>query len=290
MTYAPAHRAFYDADSHIMELPDFLRDYADPDMRDQIPPVNYSASIVTDEEVAVIVARGGRHSDEHEAELLALGDRLIESSKEIQALGAFDRAERTQALDMLGFKRQLVFATHSVALPFSPSSKMRSKCATARRARTTARWAAFCRNDARLMGVGVVPLDDPHAAIAELEHAIKQGLKAVWVPHRPCGDRSPGHDELDPFWARLAEAGVPFVLHVGGAPLQLNKAWIEQRPPADEGLARRRRERAQQGHRDPARRPRNVPEHDADRRRVRALPGTARRAASSSAPAGCRRC
>ncbi len=25
MTCAPAHRAFYDADSHIMELPDFLR-------------------------------------------------------------------------------------------------------------------------------------------------------------------------------------------------------------------------------------------------------------------------
>ena len=74
MTYAPAHRAFYDADSHIMELPDFLRDYADPELRDQIPPVNYSASIVTDEEVAVIVARGNRHSDEHKAELRQLLD------------------------------------------------------------------------------------------------------------------------------------------------------------------------------------------------------------------------
>ena len=28
MTYA--NRAFYDADSHIMELPDFLKAYADP--------------------------------------------------------------------------------------------------------------------------------------------------------------------------------------------------------------------------------------------------------------------
>jgi len=124
MAYAPADRAFYDADSHIMELPNFLLDYADPDVRDRIPPVNYSASIVTDEEVAEIVARGGRHSDAHVAELLALGDKLIESSKEIQALGAFDSKERTIALDMLGFKRQLVFATHSVAVPFSPSSKM----------------------------------------------------------------------------------------------------------------------------------------------------------------------
>ena len=113
MTYAPAHRAFYDADSHIMELPDFLKKYADPKFRADIPEVSYSASMVTDEEVALIVGRGGRHSDEHVAELVALGDRLIESSKEIQALGAFDAGERSRAVDMLGFKKQLVFAPHS---------------------------------------------------------------------------------------------------------------------------------------------------------------------------------
>ena len=28
MTYAPAHRPFDDADSHITEFPDFLRDHA----------------------------------------------------------------------------------------------------------------------------------------------------------------------------------------------------------------------------------------------------------------------
>src|SRR5271156_538009 len=113
MTYAPATRPFYDADSHIMELPDFLKKYADPALREEIPEVSYSASIVTDEEVAVIMARGGRHSQEHVAELLALGDDLIVKSKEIQALGAFDARERAQAMDMLGFKKQLVFATHS---------------------------------------------------------------------------------------------------------------------------------------------------------------------------------
>ena len=31
--------------------------------------------------------------------------------------------------------------------------------------------------------------------------------------------------DLEGFWARLAEAGVPFVLHVGGAPLQVAKDW-----------------------------------------------------------------
>ena len=213
------------ADSHIMELPDFLKKYADPDLRDEIPAVSYSASIVTDEEVAVIMARGGRHSAEHLAELRALGDRLIESSKEIQALGSFDGRERSEALDMLGFKRQLVFATHSVAMPFSPSSKITPRLRYAAARAHNRHMTEFCSADPRLMGVAIIPLDEPELAIAELEFVLESGLKAVWVPHRACGDKSPGHVAFDPFWARLAETGTPFVLHVGGSPLQLAKAW-----------------------------------------------------------------
>ena len=201
MTYAPADRVFYDADSHIMELPDFLRAYADPALRDEVPLVSYSASLVTDEEVAVIVDNGNRHSAEHRQRMIDMGDSLIREVKEIQALGAFDRDDRTLAMDQLGFARQLVFATHN--------RHMRE----------------FCANDSRLMGVAIVPLDDVDHALAELEWVLDGGFGAVWVPHRPCGDKSPGHVELEPFWARLAEAGLPFLLHVGGAPLQMAKAW-----------------------------------------------------------------
>ena len=65
MAYASADRAYYDADSHIMELPNFLKAYADPALRDDIPEVSYSASVVTDEEVGVIMDQGGQHSEEH---------------------------------------------------------------------------------------------------------------------------------------------------------------------------------------------------------------------------------
>jgi len=226
MTYAPATRPFYDADSHIMELPDFLKAYADPALREAIPEVSYSASIVTDEEVAVIVGQGNRHSEAHVAAQLALGDRLIESSKEIQALGAFNGAERSKAMDLLGFKKQLVFATHSVAMPFSPSSKLDPELRYGAARAHNRHMIDFCGDDERLMGVAVVPLDDPERAMAELDIVLGSKLKAVWVPHRPCGERSPGHVDLDPFWARLSETGTPFVLHVGGAPLQLAKAWM----------------------------------------------------------------
>ncbi|MFL5296211.1 MAG: amidohydrolase family protein [Phenylobacterium sp.] len=237
MTYAPATRPYYDADSHIMELPDFLKAYADPALRDEIPEVSYSASIVTDEEVAVIVGQGGRHSPEHVAAQLALGDKLIESSKEIQALGAFNAADRVKALDLLGFRKQLVFATHSVAMPFSASSKLEPRLRYGAARAHNRHMADFCKADGRLLGVAVIPLDDPALAMAELEFALEAGLKAAWVPHRPCGERSPGHVDLDPFWARLAETGTPFVLHVGGAPLQLARAWMNNgRPPTKDWL------------------------------------------------------
>lgn len=225
MVYAPGNFAYYDADSHIMELPDFLRDYADPAIRDQIPQVSYSASLVTDEEVAVIVGQGGRHSPDHVAAQIAMGDALIAQSKEIQALGAFDAADRSVAMDMLGFKKQLVFATHSVALPFHPSSKTDPALRYGATRAHNRHMADFCRNDGRLMGVGIVPLDDPARAIAELDWAIANGLEAIWVPHRAPIGFAPGHVDLEPFWARLAESGTPFLLHVGGSPLQALKSW-----------------------------------------------------------------
>jgi uncharacterized protein len=237
MPYAPDTRPFYDADSHIMELPDFLQKYADTELRVDIPAVSYSASIVTDEEVAVIMARGGRHSEEHVAELLGMGDKLIERSKEIQALGAFDRKERSRAIDMLGFKKQLVFATHSVAMPFSPSSKLEPRLRYGAARAHNRHMADFCSEDPRLMGVAIVPLDEPSFAMEELDFAIKNNLEAVWIPHRPCGDKSPGHVDFDPFWARLVESDTPFVLHVGGSPLQLAKAWANNgRAPTKDWL------------------------------------------------------
>lgn len=232
MTYAPADRQFYDADSHIMELPRFLIDYADPDVAAELQPVSYHTSIVTDDEVAALVAQGG-HTTEHVEAQIAMGDQLIAQSKEIQALGAFDREERTVAMDMLGFAKQLVFATHSVKPIFHPSETMAPRLRYgATRAHNRA-MADFCADDDRLMGVGVVPFQDIGEALVELDFALEAGLEAIWVPHGLVGDRSPGHVDLYPFWARLEEAGVPFVLHVGGAPLQLDAGWANTgRPPA----------------------------------------------------------
>lgn len=222
MPYANG-RTFLDADSHIMELPDFLREHADPAMRDRIPRLAVDGGDVLRDRLSALDVDGG-HAPETVEALVALGDGLIAGPKGYDALGAFDPTERSAALDLLGFHYQWVFATFSAGEIFNTIDEPEVMAAAA-----TAHnrgMAAFCEADDRLWGVGATALDDPDAAVAELRNIIDLGLTAVWVPHRPAGGRSPGHDDLDPFWALTAESGIPVVLHVGGNPLQLKPAWM----------------------------------------------------------------
>src|ERR1700736_3278697 len=94
-----------------------------------------------------------------------------------------DSHERSQAVDMLGFKKQLVFSTHSPAMPFSPSAKISPKLRYGATRAHNRHMIDFCSNDDRLLGVAIIPLDDPKLAMAELDFVLKSGIKAVWVPH-----------------------------------------------------------------------------------------------------------
>lgn len=224
MTYA-GDRILYDADTHIMELPDFLRKFADPEIRDLLPLVSYGRSIVTDEEVEVIMSNGAQHSEEHKQSLIALGDRMITEVKEIQALGSFDKNDRVVANDMLGFIKQLVFATHSLHMPFSPSNKIPDNLRYGGARAHNRHMIDFCSADERLMGVAAIPLENPELALEEVKFAVEGGLQAMWVPHRLAGERSPTHVDYNPIWAFLQEAQIPVVFHVGGNPLQLPTGW-----------------------------------------------------------------
>jgi hypothetical protein len=68
MTYAQG-RTYYDADSHIMELPGLLTDHADPDIRALLPPIRVPrvgklANLVADAE------RARTHPPTHVAKLV----------------------------------------------------------------------------------------------------------------------------------------------------------------------------------------------------------------------------
>jgi predicted TIM-barrel fold metal-dependent hydrolase len=221
-------RTFFDADSHLKELPDFLREHADPHLRDRLPEIAFESGGKMQDGLVELGARRA-HPAATVDDLVALGDRLLAGPKGYGALGAFNSDERSKALDLLGFERQLVFATFSTGSFFAPGLDP-ELAAGASRAHNRA-MAAFCDDDPRLIGVGATTLDDPAAAVAEVDHVVSLGLGAVWVPHRSAGGRSPGHDDLDPFWAKCAEHRLPVVLHVGGTAIQLPAEWMNTGRP-----------------------------------------------------------
>lgn len=225
MAYASG-RTFFDADSHIMELPDFLTAHADRDVADKLPPFRFEAAGALARSVQTY-ADTGRPTAEAQ-HLRDLGDALIHGPKGYAALGAFDGAERGDALDRLGFAKQLVFSSLCTDLLFGeqvPADVAYGGSRAHNRAMAT-----FCADD-RLVGVGLLPIDDVERSLAELDYAARLGLGALWIPHRLANGHSPGHTALDPLWQRFVEHRIPFLLHVGGAPLKVAPGWLDNGHP-----------------------------------------------------------
>jgi len=207
MTYAQG-RTYYDADSHIMELGDWLVEYADPDVRDRIRPLYLGAA----GKLADDAMRDAEARSLDPAAAAALEADVLHH-KGWGALGAFDPVERTRALDLLGFDCQLVFST------FAPTQFLGDDpdlVYGGTRAHNRA-MVDFCSDDPRLVPVGFVPWGTPERNAATVREAIDLGCGAVLLPSVPeHGVPSPTHPDNDPVWRALEENDVPFMLHIGG--------------------------------------------------------------------------
>ncbi len=226
MTYV-GDRKVLDADSHVMELADFLDDFIDPDHRGLLRRGAAEAfAPVVDDAVARVEARRASPEKAARAE-----ERLLQD-KGWLALGAFDPEERRRVLDLLGVDGQLVFATFAGSQFLGRDVGLLYAGAAAQN-RAMGR---FCSADERLLSVALVPLVDPGRALALVGEAIAEGCAAVMVPSTAAGERAPTHPDLDPFWGALASAGVPFVLHVGGAGRLLDPAFHNNAMPVTDHL------------------------------------------------------
>jgi predicted TIM-barrel fold metal-dependent hydrolase len=84
-------------------------------------------------------------------------------------------------------------------------------------AREYNRWLhEFCSADpGRLVGVGLVPLQDPLLAVQEMERCVEElGFKAVMIRPAPYIGSQKLHEPVyDPFWDAAAELGCPIGVH-----------------------------------------------------------------------------
>ena len=221
MTYA-GNRVLRDADSHLMELPDFLSRNVASSMAKWLPSLDDIRLADVGTQMREFQGTKG-HAPETVDQLVALGDRLTRGPKWHAALGAFNGAERGMALDLLGFRQQVVFSSFCATKIFGLEDPRAMYAAAAAHNRSM---AEFCDQDSRLIGVAMAPLDDPARADALLDEVIELKLGAVWIPSRAPGGRSPGNQDHDNFWRKLEAHRLPFIQHVGSSNLSIPDPWM----------------------------------------------------------------
>ena len=222
-------RRAHDADAHIMEPPTWLRDHADPEIRDRIDIPIYANELVQTggaaageapdpSELDAIFARlTERH---HSEELLATEAAEVMRRKNFAATGAFLADDRPRVLDHIGVESQLLFNTfHNSRLyrwEHDDGGGVDLDLAYGAARAHNRGMTEFCSVDVRLLPTCYVPLADFDRADAMATEAIGMGAAALLVASGCPAGHSPSHRRLDRVWRQAEEAGIPVVFHVGG--------------------------------------------------------------------------
>ncbi|TMA46409.1 MAG: amidohydrolase [Deltaproteobacteria bacterium] len=220
-------RVVHDADSHVMETPDWLVPHADPHVRERLKPLFVAA--VRPGEESHIEAERRRYRDPAER---STAEQNIMARKNWSALGSFVKEDRPQALDLLGFASQLVFNTFLNPYLLEAERKDDLDFAYGLARAHNRAMVDFCASDPRLLATGYVPLAEFARARAMAAEAIAMGCKALLVPSACPARHSPSHVGLFPVWAIAEEARIPIVLHVGGGGQLLDPRYFENGLPA----------------------------------------------------------
>ena len=216
MSYAGT-RTIIDADSHLIELDDFVAKAASSSELPLIPPMDAQTNLPVSQ---AALERGRelhakRQADPELMEKFEAG--LMDNSKSgWSRLGAFDPQERSHCLELFGFQAQLVLGTyayHQVAHCEDEATLVASTRALNRAMGT------FCAHDDRLKAIGYAPLRlGPEEAGALMDDGFADGCYSFMVDTNEPDDeaRSFTHPDFDPVWSRFEQARVPFLMHVDG--------------------------------------------------------------------------
>ena len=222
MTYI-TDRIVHDADSHVMEVPTWLDDFASSRVK-----VAFNSRFGKRSKNWLDELQAKHDSKEFKA---GHSDELM-SRKNHDALGAFRPVDRSLAVDLMGIRSQLVFPTSTNVwleqLEHGDDLDILYETASA----TNRSQVHFCESDNRLLPVGYIPLADIQRASLAATEAIELGVKALLVPWACPKQHATSHIGLDHVWRQAEEAQIPVLLHVGLADRVLPHAHKNNGLPA----------------------------------------------------------
>lgn len=199
------------ADSHFVEPPDMWRERIDPAFRDRAPRLVREldgapgAFLVCE---GLVPASGGGYfaagTDPADLpEVLARGYDAVPPHVN-------DPAARIAEQQKDGVRAEVLYASYGMQLFHLADGGLRDACF-----RAFNDWAAdYCREDpSRLLGTGLVALDDVASATAELQRIAGLGLRGAMIWAEPPVDRPYSHPDYEPFWAAAQDLDMKMSLH-----------------------------------------------------------------------------
>ena len=214
MSYAQ-HRKIIDADSHVIELDDFLHSVADEEHKDLIPLMSSQKELPV---VEAGLARGRELFEKRQKDpetMAKFEEAILDNTKSgWNRLGAFDSAERSHALDLFGYSIQWVlptFSFHQIAHTedlevLDAGSRTLNKA-----------MANFCKADERLKAIGYLPLQlGPKKALEIMKQGFEDGCYSFMIDTNEPNDKNISftHPDFDPIWDLFVKKKSPFVVHV----------------------------------------------------------------------------
>lgn len=202
-------RVIHDADAHTMEPPEWLDGYGSTEV------VRYARehfSIGEDDKVFADIDRCRELQADPEFRAGAAAEVMLR--KNYLAPGAWDPADRSDALDNMGFASQLMFPTMPNTLVEAMEHEAPAELTYATASAANRAQIDFCSHDPRMLPVAYIPLQDLDRAGPCATEAIEAGASALLIPNRMPADHAHSHIGFDSVWAQAQEAGLPVVLHV----------------------------------------------------------------------------
>ena len=199
-------RVVHDADSHVMEVPSWLDDFATRRVKERFNQRFEARSSKW------LMKLQNKHTSES---YRTKNEDEIMIRKNHDALGSFRKTDRSLAVDYMGVSSQLVFPTSTNVwmeqLEHGDDIDLLYDTASA----TNRSQVDFCDSDSRLLPVGYVPLADLERASIATKEAIELGASALLIPWACPRYHATSHVKLDHVWAQAVEAKLPILLHVG---------------------------------------------------------------------------
>ncbi len=214
----------FDADNHFYDTADAVTRHLEPEFvaagkvaKDYVPGKadQHQEKIRADLVIEHLPGAATYKSNPHLIQDVAEREKTVQEYR-LLTPSYQNRDKRLEVMDAQGLQAAIMFPTGvgvSVEADF-----LDDPAANAANVRAYNRWVqdewGFDFKD-RIFAPANVPLASVEVMVEELDRVLAEGARTILLPAGPLNERSPGDPCYDPFWARLQEARVWPVIHLG---------------------------------------------------------------------------